>query len=86
MITVSVNGIHMQLQSHSDDKEVFDVCVGRLRVKEVLQYCNIPFLRSPPSGYPFATCAFAEAYNSQILTRTHTQTHQLLSFAFCQSH
>lgn len=82
MMTVSLNGFHMRSQSHFDDKEVFDVCVGRLRVLEVLQYCDVSFLLSPPSGYPFATRAFAETrvYDS------HTPTHQLLSFAFCQSH
>lgn len=75
MMTVSLNGFHMRSQSHFDDKEVFDVCVGRLRVLEVLQYCDVSFLLSPPSGYPFATRAFAEAHACTIHTHdTHANS------------
>lgn len=82
MMTVSLNGFHMRSQSHFDDKEVFDVCVGRLRVLEVLQYCDVSFLLSPPSGYPFATRAFAETrvYDS------HTRyTRKLISSSLLHS-
>lgn len=82
-MTVSLNGFHMRSQSHFDDKEVFDVCVGRLRVLEVLQYCDVSFLLSPPSGYPFATCAFAETrvYDSH----THRYTRKLISSSLLHS-
>lgn len=72
-MTVSLNAFHMRSQSHFDDKEVFDVCVGRLRVLEVLQYCDVSFLLSPPSGYPFATRAFAETRVYDSHTPIHTQ-------------
>lgn len=74
-MTVSLNGFHMRSQSHFDDKEVFDVCVGRLRVLEVLQYCDVSFLLSPPSGYPFATRTFAETRMYTILDSHNTDTH-----------